>query len=421
MNARQLLVLGVAALAAGTIALIEASQPKPVAVNIPVPGVTAAPPVLPAQVIPHTTGILPSRDAPASDLIDYARRVAGSKFAGMWLTDQDVSQFRIAIVGPTASDSARIQRALRSIGTAGRVVPAKFTERKLVQITSYLSLRLARVNRSAEASINVGIRPDQNAVELGVPPLQSVSAAQRALIEAAVSNFKSAVRLKVSSAARNTVLPCRDVFCDPPLRSGIWTYAGLVGCTGSFLARSRSDGRLYQMTAGHCGVVLGSTWVTQFVNGIAHSIGRVKNRRFDITGDMGIITVDNPPGWQGRAWVSVRGGIGTTTDNAYPIWTDAAPVVGARVCFSGAASRPSNCGVVTRTNVTVTYSGRRVTVAGLTEANFCAVAGDSGSPVFANHVAYGVVSGNAGNCITYFEPVQTVERLMNVNVAHDLG
>ena len=76
---------------------------------------------------------------------------------------------------------------------------------------------------------------------------------------------------------------------------------------------------------------------------------------------------------------------------------------------------------MTRTDVTVTYRDRRVTVAGLAQANFCAFPGDSGSPVFANHVAYGVISGNAGSCITYFEPVQTVERLMNVNVAHDLG
>jgi hypothetical protein len=372
-------------------------------------------------VIPQTTGILPSHDAPASDLIDYARRVGGAKFAGMWRTNQHVGQFRVAIVGPTASETVRIQRALRSIGTAGRVVPAKFTERKLVQITSYLSARLARANRAAEVPISVGIRPDQNAVELGVPPLQTASPAQRALVEAAVHNFKAAIRIKVATSTRNSVLPCRDVFCDPPLRSGIWTYAGLVGCTGSFLARSKSDDRLYQMTAGHCGLVWASTWVTQFVNGIAHAIGRLQKRRFGLSGDMGIITVNNPPGWQSRAWVSVRSGVGTTTNQAYPIWADAAPVVGARVCFSGAASRPSNCGVVTRTDVTVTYTARGVTVGGLSEANFCAVPGDSGSPVFANHVAYGVVSGNAGTCITYFEPVQAIERLMNVNVAHDLG
>jgi len=386
-----------------------------------VPGVTSAPPVLPAQVIPQTTGILPRRDAPASDLIDYARRVAGSKFGGMWLTPSPNSEFRIGVVGATESDSVKVQRALKRIGTAGRIVPARFTERKLVQINSYLTQRLARVNRSADIPVSVGIRPDRNAVELDVPPVQSVSPAQRSLVEAAVHNFRAAVIIRPASAARTSVLPCRDVFCDPPLRSGIWTYAGLVGCTGSFLARGRSDLRLYQTTAGHCGVVWGSTWVTQFVNGVAHSIGRVKNRRFDLSGDMGIITVNNPPGWQSRAWVTVRGGVGTTTNEAYPIWADAAPVVGARVCFSGAASRPSNCGVVTRTNVAVTYSASHVTVAGLAQANFCAVAGDSGSPVFANHVAYGVVSGNAGTCITYFEPVQTIERLMNVNVAHDLG
>jgi hypothetical protein len=60
-------------------------------------------------------------------------------------------------------------------------------------------------------------------------------------------------------------------------------------------------------------------------------------------------------------------------------------------------------------------------VSGLVESSICSVPGDSGSPVFAGGVAYGVVSGNSGNCRTYFEPVQTIERLMNVNVAHEAG
>ena len=214
MNVRQLFVLGIAALVACSIGLVGATQKPRLPFVVAVPGVSSAPPVLPAQVIPQTTGILPARDAPASDLIDYARRVAGAKFAGMWLTDQRSGQFRVAIVGPTASESVRIQRALRSIGTVGRVVPARFTERKLVQITSYLSVRLERVNRSAAIPLSVGIRPDLNAVEIDVPPLESASPAQRALVEASVQNFKTAVRVR-AAASRNTTLPCRGVFCDP--------------------------------------------------------------------------------------------------------------------------------------------------------------------------------------------------------------
>ena len=383
------------------------------------PPLIAAGPTLPRGVTPYTTAVPPAADAPASDLIDYVRGLVGRRFGGMWLTVVARPAFRVGVVNPTRNDVRRIESAFSSIGTAGEVVAVRRSERQLVRINSYLAAGVRAANRGARSPVSVGLRADLNAVEVDEPPDSVVTPRQQAFVAKAVSDFGVNVRGVPSQGNVTTTLPCRDVFCDPPLRSGIWTYAGVTGCTGSFIARSRSDGRLFQMTAGHCRVVWNATWLTDFVNGVPHTIGRIHNSRFDSSGDLGITAVNNPPGWRSRAWVSVRGGQGTTTNPQYPIWDDASPVLGIRVCLSGAGSRLASCGVVTRTDVTLTYTDRRVTVSGLTEANFCPVPGDSGSPVFAGHVAYGVISGSSGVCNGYFEPVQTIEKLMNVNVAHD--
>lgn len=397
--------------------LIEVDRHDLEAVQAP-PSITRGV-VLPPAVAAFTTAVPPRLNAPASDLIDYARGLVGDRFGGMWLTVLARPTFRVGVVRPTPTDVRRVKSAFAAIGTAGEVVPVINTERTLNQINAYLSAKLAAANRRADSPISVGFRADLNAIEVTEPSDAVITRRQQQFLAMASRLFGVAVSVEPTSAGTTTTLPCKDVFCDPPLRSGIWTYAGLTGCTGSFIARSRSNGKLFQMTAGHCRVVWNATWLTDFVNGVPHAIGMIHSSRFSSSGDLGITAVNNPPGWRSRAWVSVRGGEGTTTDDHYPIWDDADPVLGIRVCLSGAASRVASCGVVTRTDVTVTYADRGVTVSGLTEANFCPVPGDSGSPVFSGHIAYGVISGSSGVCRGYFEPVRTVERLMNVNVAFD--
>ena len=401
-------------------AVFKAEVPAP---RQPLAG-RGAKPTLVAPVAPYTTTVVPRAGDSASNLIDYVRGLTGKRFGGMWLAQTPNPSFRVAVVAPTASDRIRIGRAFERIGTPGDVVPAKFSEQSLVQINTYLAARVGRANHGADVALSVGLRSDLNAVQISAPAIESVTAAQRSFIESALQGFGAAVNLDILAATTGNVLPCRDVFCDPPLRAGNWNYTSLIGCTGSFLARSKTDGKLYQMTAGHCRVVWNATWLTDLTNGLSHRIGPIHNSRFTLAGDLGIMKVSDPVWWKSRAWVSVRAGSGTTTNERYSIRSDASSVVGIRVCLSGAGSRASNCGIVTRVGVTVTYLSSNVTVSGLVESSVCAVPGDSGSPVFAGGIAYGVVSGNSsssGNCRTYYEPVQTIERLMNVNVAHDVG
>ncbi len=111
-----------------------------------------------------------------------------------------------------------------------------------------------------------------------------------------------------------------EPFCDPPLRAGIsirYRNSSGSACSAGFPARSRSDRRLYLMTAGHCVRNRGLTWVTRFPGGTVHDIGP---RHSCVAGrgpanncrqgpaDAALLRVTNPSGWD-NARGCVRAGI----------------------------------------------------------------------------------------------------------------
>jgi len=93
--------------------------------------------------------------------------------------------------------------------------------------------------------------------------------------------------------------------------------------------------------------------------------------------------------------------------------------MGARVCVTGSWFGSSNCGFVDGVDVTVDYGD--AVVSGLVSSTLCATFGDSGAPVYASNVAYGLISGGGASCETYFEPALTAENAMRVNIARDVG
>jgi hypothetical protein len=306
------------------------------------------------------------------------------------------------------------------VGVSGDVVSVPNPESKLNRVVLSLRNRLAQINKKTVVPISIGVRPDLNAVLITAPFVGDSQSAQQRFVYQATTQYGSLVRV-TSGVVAATTLPCRSVFCDPPLRGGVWIYGSFAGCTGGFIVRSVSDGKLYQLTAGHCQYLWDGTWFTDFVNGTTHRIGPIHNRRFDASADAGIVEINNVAGWRPRAWVAVRSGSGAARNDAYSITGDSIPIVGQRVCSSGAGLVATSCGIVKRTGVAVTYRDQHVTVFGLVEASFCTVPGDSGSPVFANHIAYGIVSGQLSKCDSLFTPIRTAEAVMHVRVARDGG
>ncbi len=188
-------------------------------------------------------------------------------------------------------------------------------------------------------------------------------------------------------------------------------------CSAGFIARSLSDGKPYVLTAGHCDDGAGY-WQTRFANGETHAIGPFHNSRNNLVTDAGIIRVNNPSGWNfGSPFVTVDPTGGEPAHETYVINDVLNPGLNDRVCATLGNTARTDCGEVTDNNVS---DG---TTDGLFEVNgLCTDGGDSGSPYFASHVAYGVhssgdgVSGTTGCLFGRAEHALEASSQMNVYI-----
>ena len=379
----------------------------------------------------------------------------GKTFGGVWI-DPATGRVKVGIVGSENSLRGRVGGAISQLGLAGAadVVKVRHPISQLEAADSWLGNRLAQASAGAAGPLGSVLRTDLNAVELQLPSDAALTAAERGLVgearsrygdalrlvsdsrlavressraHATVSDFSRALRLvSDSSPAQAQATDCKFnsqhiSICNPPLRAGIGIYYAPQGghlCTGGFVARSRTDGKYYLFTAGHClaGGKTGS-WITLFADGSTHVIGSAHNFIWDTRGDMGILTVDNPTGWQPRHAVYVTASPNTTQDTTYNISADSLSVMGQRICMSGAKTGTS-CGTVIGLGETQAYGG--VTVTYLGEANYCSQDGDSGAPVFASHTAYGLEVAGFGVplavCDSFYQGIRASENAMNVNV-----
>ena len=189
-------------------------------------------------------------------------------------------------------------------------------------------------------------------------------------------------------------LRCRFPDCDLPLRGGV-RIVGLAGgeCTSGFLARSRSDAKLYVMTAAHCMDEGNTGWVITDTSGLRIGIGinhSVIGPRY--AGDVGLIAIADRILDDVRPWVFVTksktaGPVQTTRNPHYRITGSSRNREGAYVCFNGKTSG-ARCGEIKKVNTTFNRRKNLVRVA------VCSNPGDSGAPFFKGGRAFGILSGH---------------------------
>jgi hypothetical protein len=259
----------------------------------------------------------------------------GSRFGGIWIDEQDYGRIKVGVVGAKAADREWLDA--RGFRGAADVVEVPRSLSDVETAADWLWSRAVVLNQDTVAggsswTLAVSISPRRSTANLSVPPVAHRSEVQRAFIEEAQTRLGSALFVEEYETppheeACTISLP---PFCDPPLRAGIAINHPNQQCTGGFPARSRSDNKLYQFTAGHCTRNFENTWWTRFANESVHDIGPVHNciagrgpasNCAQGYGDYAILRVDNPAGWdQGRGWVFVRtsdpnaGEDGTTRD-----------------------------------------------------------------------------------------------------------
>jgi hypothetical protein len=329
-------------------------------------------------------------------------------FGGIWIAGDGSDA---VVTGATTATSTKpITSAAARCGISSvRVVAVRNSAQLLTDAAAWIQQRVPLIGAS------VGVDYAANTVRFNVSgPLTTQ---QDSALSKMPARLRSAVTVGRLGAAPRP-LACAGEFCSAPLRGGVEIQgpapSGYVTlCSSAFVVRGISTGNYYLLTAGHCGND-GGAWYTKFPDGSRHLIGALQGRRFDSGGDFALIRVNNPVGWQmPRGWVFLRASATTGRDESYTVQRTADSVQGMRICKSGRSSQ-TTCGTVTSTNVAVNYGS--AVVRGLVQANFCAQGGDSGGAVFAAHSAYGIMSGAAGSCTTFYQPMNTAIAALKVTL-----
>jgi hypothetical protein len=323
-----------------------------------------------------------------------------------------------ATVASTAEDCV--------VGDALDIVAVAHSQADIRAASGWLGQRIASVNATAPHPLGSHYDVSESAVTLTLPRQGDMTAAQARLVDEARQLLGTLLRTEVDSTAMAPA-QCGLLTCTPPLRAGVKIINPAESCTLGFLARSNSDNKLYAFTAGHCHYdsARASDWTSNF-GGADHVIGKVHNYVYGNLGDAAIIAVNNPApypqGWGPRAWVLVHSSGDTVYNEAYTIGAAEEPALNSRVCKTGYAGG-TDCGTYYQQGVTTTYTNRdgtRTTMSHLLRANFCVYPGDSGGPVYANHTAYGLVSGYriGDNCAaSLFMDIVSARILLNVRVS----
>ncbi|MFJ6087256.1 S1 family peptidase [Streptomyces sp. NPDC092369] len=176
-------------------------------------------------------------------------------------------------------------------------------------------------------------------------------------------------------------------------------YGGAYRCSLGFNVHSGST--YYFLTAGHCGEVA-STWYSNSAK--TTLLGTNVSYSFP-TNDFALVRYTGS--------VAHPSAVGSQT-----ISSAATPSVGTTVYRRGSTTG-THSGRVTALNATVNYGGGDV-VYQMIQTTVCAEGGDSGGPLYAGSVAYGLTSGGSGNCssggTTFFQPVTEALSYYGVSV-----
>lgn len=373
----------------------------------------------------------------ATNLKTRTRASLGTaRFGGLWIDPDDSDRLKVGVVGATATDRTTVANVATAEGVADAVdmVGVRYSEAQLQSAMDWISDRLASVNKKARWPLQLAHSVRANRLRLDLPRKGTLTSVQQVLRGRLRSRYGDMLQAGTYEG-RPVGDQCQFPYCYPPLRAGIRVWAPVGGyCTNGFLARSKTDNKLYAFTAGHCPWAGGvgsvtDPWYTWFYEGGAdHGLGPAHNGFWNRDGDMGIIRVINEAGWNPRAWVYVGASSDTTRNPEYPIRSDDYSQEGQRICHTGVTTG-TDCGEVLDLGYTATYSVtsitgavRTETVTGLGRTSYCHADGDSGGPVYASNKAFGIhVGGPDGVCVGWYQGIKEAETDMRVNVAHHAG
>jgi hypothetical protein len=339
---------------------------------------------------------------PAMQLGEELRQALGDRYGGLWFDEAGGGRVKVGLVGGDTGDAAALI-ARRQLTAVTDLVTVQHSYADLEQAHAWLSESIIKANPPAAKGQISGLASalliDKNQVQLELPRGQALNTAQQAVVAAAKRRLGA--RLAVGSWSGQihteecqwgTGLRIWD--CDPPLRGGVGivSFRGTTRatCTAGFNVRSIYDSKWYVLTAGHCGSK-GTNWEGQPPNPPPYSWAVEIGDMWDSVNspssynDYGIIANERQLSyWNPGPYVYVHPSADTTPNVQYVIKGVGGSTKDLRVCVSGAISG-TDCGLVKQTGWPV--------AGGFAVVDYCTTGGDSGAPVFAGGVAYGIHVG----------------------------
>ncbi|MFF3419910.1 S1 family peptidase [Streptomyces sp. NPDC002698] len=278
--------------------------------------------------------------------------------------------------------------------TTGLVAAAAFAipSANASDVQTFSSTQLSSVNKSVLQSDIAGTAwaVDAKTNRVVVTVDSTVSKAEIAQIKKDAGANADALTIKHTAGKFNKLISGGDAI-----------YASSWRCSLGFNVQDNS-GNYYFLTAGHCTDGAGTWWSN---SGHTTTLGTTAGSSFP-TNDYGIVRYTNTS-------VTKSGAVGSQD-----IASAATPSVGTTVYRRGSTTG-TRSGRVTALNATVNYGSGDI-VYGMIQTTVCAEGGDSGGPLYAGSVAYGLTSGGSGNCssggTTFFQPVTEALSAYGVHV-----
>ncbi|WP_327427603.1 MULTISPECIES: S1 family peptidase [unclassified Streptomyces] len=287
-----------------------------------------------------------------------------------------------------------IARRTRLIAvTTGLVAAASFAipSANAADVHTFSATQLSSVNKSVLKSDIAGTAwaVDSKTNRVVVTVDSTVSKAEIAKIKKDAGGNAAALTIKHTPGKFKKLITGGDAI-----------YGGSYRCSLGFNVHSGST--YYFLTAGHCGEVA-STWYSN--SGHTTTLGTNVSYSFP-TNDFALVRYTNTS-------IAHPSAVGSQT-----ISSAATPSVGTTVYRRGSTTG-THSGRVTALNATVNYGSGDV-VYQMIQTTVCAEGGDSGGPLYAGTVAYGLTSGGSGNCTsggtTFFQPVTEALSYYGVSV-----
>lgn len=325
-----------------------------------------------------------------------------STYGGHYIDQQAGGTVVVQLVG-SAGPSDDVLRDVLPEGAELRVESVRHSAAELRTLTDAVTADWEMLRELGVDVVSTAFSGRDNLVQIGVA---EPTADEIALLESRYGSDKVEVLPEGIVPANHGCISTDH--CAYPMRGGVW----ISGCTAGFVMRRGSN--TFLLTAGHCSA--SSTGGIFVHNGYGSIGGTYASAAFDGSrADAKIIDMTD-------SQESNRVFLTTTSYRLITSWQGVYDDnVGDLVCKMGANTGYATCGNISSVYVSTNVAG--VDYIGQRRADFSAVGGDSGGPVYSagggtNRMAIGVFSA-LSTSYRYYSHIGYVYQMLNVTPCFD--